>query len=257
MPNPALNRFRNASVTTPTAGEIQQMYNQPAYLRQTGPARYMTLDDVVVRLGAMLATILATGTVAWSLTNTRTASPLLFLGVFGGLALALYITFTMRANAVTSLLYAGLEGLALGSISRLYEAAYHGVVVQAVIGTVMVAVGVLVAYRVGAIRVTPKFWRITVAATFGILGLFVVNAIAYAFTPHGLGLNGNGGFAILITLVCILVAAMNLVIDFDFVEQSIRRGSDVKLAWYGSFAITVTLVWLYLEILRLLGASRR
>jgi uncharacterized YccA/Bax inhibitor family protein len=120
----------------------------------------------------------------------------------------------------------------------------------------MVAAGMLFVYKIGAIRVTPKFTRVVVGATIGVFGLMVVNLIAYLFHPGGLGLRAGGGLAILFSIVCIVIAAMNLVLDFDMIEQGIRRGADEKLAWYAAFGITVTLVWLYIEILRLLGYLR-
>ena len=144
----------------------------------------------------------------------------------------------------------------LGAVSRAFNDRYPGIVVQALAGTVMVAVGVLIVYKVGAIRVTPKFTRIVFAATLGVFGLMIVNLIAYLFTPNGLGLRSGGTLAIVFSLLCIGIAAMNLVIDFDMVEQGIRRGADEKFAWYASFGILVTLVWLYIEILRLLGYLR-
>jgi uncharacterized YccA/Bax inhibitor family protein len=153
-------------------------------------------------------------------------------------------------------LYSAFEGVLLGAISKIFEQAYSGIVVQAITGTVMVAVGMLFVYKIGAIRVTPKFTRIVVGATIGAFGLMLVNLIAYLFTPGGLGLRNGGALAIIFSLVCIVIAAMNLVLDFDMVEQGIRNGADQKFAWYASFGITVTLVWLYIEILRLLGYLR-
>jgi uncharacterized YccA/Bax inhibitor family protein len=162
----------------------------------------------------------------------------------------------MKANAATSLTYAVLEGVALGAISRIFNNAYPGIAVQAITGTVMVAAGMLFVYKIGAIRVTPKFTRVVVGATLGVLGLMIINALAYLFTPNGLGLRSGGALAIVFSLVCIVVASMNLVMDFDMVEKGIRNGVDQKFAWYASFGLTVTLVWLYLEILRLLSYLR-
>jgi uncharacterized YccA/Bax inhibitor family protein len=162
----------------------------------------------------------------------------------------------MRANAVTALAYAALQGVALGAISRAFEARWPGVVVQALTGTVLVAGGMLVAYRIGAIRVTPRFTKIVFASTLGVLGLMIVNLVAYLFHPGGLGLRDGGAVAILFSLLCIGIAAMNLAVDFEVIQQGIRNGADEKFAWYASFGLVVTLVWLYLEILRLLGYLR-
>jgi uncharacterized YccA/Bax inhibitor family protein len=250
--NPALNRFQKA-IQTPSVAQLDTMYAQPAYV---APRRYMTLDDVVMRTGLMLAVLFAAGTASWVLTPTDSPLPALLIGAFGGLALGLYMAFTMKANAVTALVYSAFEGIFLGAISHIFDNRYPGIVVQALTGTVMVAAGVLIAYRVGAIRVTPRFTRIVVAATIGVFGLMIVNLVAYLFSSDGLGLRSGGPLAVVFSLLCIGIAAMNLVIDFDVIEQGIKRGADEKFAWYASFSLIVTLVWLYLEILRLLGYLR-
>ena len=144
----------------------------------------------------------------------------------------------------------------LGTISKFFEQRYHGIVVQALTGTIMVALGMLFVYKIGAIRVTPRFTRIVVGATIGAFGLMVVNLVAYLFVDGGLGLRSGGAVAIGFSLLCIVLAAMNLVLDFDMVQQGIRNGADQKFAWYASFGITVTLVWLYIEILRMLSYLR-
>jgi uncharacterized YccA/Bax inhibitor family protein len=259
--NPVINKFGGMSGDnrggTPSPVDLQKMYSQPAYLGPTStPTKYMTLDDVVVRTGAMLGVLLITGAISWSLTSSTVSVPLLLIGLMGGLGFGLYMSFTMRANAVTALLYSAFEGLFLGAISRVFEERYHGIVIQAVAGTVMVAGGMLFVYKIGAIRVTPKFTRIAVGATIGVFGLMIVNLIAYLFTPGGLGLRDGGPWAIIFSLVCIGVASMNLVMDFDIIERGIRRGADEKFAWYASFGLMVTLVWLYIEILRLLSYLR-
>jgi uncharacterized YccA/Bax inhibitor family protein len=256
--NPVIRKFDKATqnAAAPSAAELQGMYDAPAYTGPRTGRRYMTLDSVVQRTGAMLLTILAVGAVSWQLVDTKAALPILLIGAMGGLAIGLYMSFTMKANAVTSLLYAGFEGAFLGAISRIFNDRWPGIVVQAVVGTLMVAAGMLFVYRIGAIRVTPKFTRVVVGATIGVFGLMVVNLIAYLFTPDGLGLRSGGALAIVFSLVCIVIAAMNLVLDFDMVERGIRNGADEKFAWYAAFGLTVTLVWLYIEILRLLSYLR-
>ena len=255
--NPVIKNFGKASGATPSAVDLQKIYDQPAYTGPRGARRYMTLDDVVQRTGLMLVVLLAGGVVSWSMTSTKVAAPLLIIGLMGGVGLGLFMAFTQRVNAATALIYAACEGLLLGAISRVFENAYSGIVIQAVTGTVMVAAGMLFVYKIGAIRVTPKFTRIVVGATIGVFGLMLVNLVAYLFTPDGLGLRSGGAIAVIFSLVCIVVASMNLVMDFDMIERGIRNGVDEKFAWYASFGLMVTLVWLYLEILRLLGNLRQ
>ena len=254
--NPVIKNFGKALGATPSAVDLQKIYDQPAYTGPRGARRYMTLDDVVQRTGLMLVVLLAGGVVSWSMTSTKVAAPLLIIGLMGGVGLGLFMAFTQRVNAATALIYAACEGLLLGAISRVFENAYSGIVIQAVAGTVMVAGGMLFVYKIGAIRVTPKFTRVVVGATIGVFGLMLVNLVAYLFTPDGLGLRSGGAIAVIFSLVCIVVASMNLVMDFDMIERGIRNGADQKFAWYASFGITVTLVWLYIEILRLLSYLR-
>jgi uncharacterized YccA/Bax inhibitor family protein len=258
--NPVINKFGQAATRgtapAPSPVDLQKMYDQPAYAGPRAPARYMTLDDVVQRTGAMLLVVLAAGAVSWELTSTRAALPLLLVGAMGGLALGLYMSFTMKANAATSLVYAAFEGAFLGAISRIFDNRFPGIVIQAVAGTAMVAGGMLFVYKIGAIRVTPKFTRIVVGATIGVFGLMVVNLIAYLFHPGGIGLRDGGVLAIGFSLLCIVIASMNLVMDFDMIERGIRQGVDQKFAWFASFGLMVTLIWLYLEILRMLSYFR-
>src|SRR5579875_915250 len=258
--NPVINRFGRMSggnQPTPSATELQTMYDQPAYTGPVAGERWMTLDDVVVRTAAMLGTVLLSGAIAWVALPDRLFAPVLIVALMAGLGLGLFMSFTARVNAPLALIYSVCEGVLLGSISRVFEQAYPGIVVQAVTGTVMVAAGMLIVYKIGAIRVTPKFTRVVVGATIGVFGLMTVNLIASLFTPGGLGLRSGGAFAIIFSLVCIVLAAFNLVLDFDMIERGIRQGAPQKLAWYAAFGLTVTLIWLYIEILRLLGYMRR
>ena len=287
MSNPVLTKLSEQPQSTrqrpaPSAGQLQGMYDQPSYYAPAPPgnqppwapkgyggggggdgqpARYMTLDDVIVRTAAMLGVVLVTGALTWSLGPTSTsAGGLVGLGLLGGLGLGLYMSFSMRANAVTSLLYAAFEGLLLGGVSRAFNDRYPGIVVQAVTGTLLVAVGMLVVYRTGAIRVTPRFTRVVIGATIGVVGLMLVNLVASIFVHGGLGLRdaqNHIGLAVGFSLLCIVLAAFNLVLDFNLIEQSIKRGTDERFAWYAAFGLMVTLIWLYFEILRLLGYARR
>jgi uncharacterized YccA/Bax inhibitor family protein len=258
--NPVIRKFGAATganaVQTPSALELQRIYDEPSYTGPRPGQQFMTLDDVVQRTGAMLLVILAAGAVAWAALPETSAMPVLLISLFAGAGLGVYMALTGRANATLCLLYSAFEGVLLGTISHIFEQRYPGIVVQALTGTVMVAFGMLFVYKVGAIRVTPKFTRIVVGATIGALGLMLVNLIAYLFVPGGLGLRTGGALAVIFSVICIVLAAMNLVLDFDMVERGIRNGADQKFAWYASFGITVTLVWLYIEILRLLGYMR-
>jgi uncharacterized YccA/Bax inhibitor family protein len=260
VPNPVIKNFGKASgggKPPPSAADLQGMFDKPAYVGPRPSDRYVTLDDVVQRTAAMLGTVLLAGAIAWVALPDRLTAPILIISLMGGLGLGLFMSFTARVNAASALAYSVFEGVLLGTVSRLFEERYHGIVIQAVAGTVMVAVGMLFVYKIGAIRVTPKLTRVVVGATIGVFGLMVVNLVAYLFTPNGLDLRSGGPMAIIFSLVCIVLAAFNLVLDFDMIEQGIRRGAPQKFAWLAAFGLTVTLIWLYIEILRLLGYSRR
>jgi uncharacterized YccA/Bax inhibitor family protein len=150
-----------------------------------------------------------------------------------------------------------VEGVFLGAISEAFNQQFgHGIVMQAVIGTFGVFAGMLVVYKTGAIRVTPKFTRWMVGALVGVLVLMLANIVASFFIPGGLGLRSGGGLAIVFSLVVIGVAAFSLLLDFDMADEAIRRGAPAKFAWYIAFGLLVTVVWLYLEILRLLSYFR-
>ncbi|HEX2903597.1 MAG TPA: Bax inhibitor-1/YccA family protein [Jatrophihabitans sp.] len=243
----------------PSTSQLNEWYAAPSYGQPPAaqaPSRYLTLDDVITRTVVLLATMLVAAGVAWFVVPNSAVTAVTLIGMLGAFGLGMFISITGRANAGTTITYAALEGLALGGISEWFNRQWPGIVVQAITGTIMVAGGVLVVYKTGAVRVTPKFTKIVFASTLGVVGLMLVNVIAGLFHPGGLGLRDpqtNFGIAVAFSLLCIVIAAANLIVDFDMIEQSVRRGTDERFGWYLSFGIMVTLVWLYLEILRLLS----
>jgi uncharacterized YccA/Bax inhibitor family protein len=264
--NPAFSRFGNAGSGQQYAGwgNAPQQYGAPTqhdpyaapspYAPST--TRYMTMDDVVTKTGVtFLVTVLAAAA-TWALPGTASWGLALPAALIG-FVLALVITFKQISNPAATLAYAALEGIFLGAISEAFETIYEGgIVLQAVIGTLGVFAGMLVVYKTGAIRVTPKFTRWMLGALVGVLVLVVANLIASFITPGGLGLRDGGPLAIVFSLVVIGVAAFSLLLDFDMADEAIRRGMPPKFAWYIAFGLLVTVVWLYLEILRLLSYFR-
>ncbi|HEV7208065.1 MAG TPA: Bax inhibitor-1/YccA family protein [Mycobacteriales bacterium] len=251
--NPALTRSP-AFVGAPgdrSVNPVEQAYFGPtATARDTGR---MTVEDVVIRTGLLLGVLVITGALTWVLKLEALALPAALIG----LGLGLFISFKQVTNPVAIVAYAALEGIFLGGVSALFEQRYPGVVVQAVVGTGAVTAVVLALYRSGRIRVTPQFQKIVIAATLGFLGLLLVNLIASVFVSGGLGLRSGGPLGIIISLFAIGLAAMNLVLDFDLVAKGAARGLPERYGWFAAFALLVTLVWLYVELLRLLGALRR
>jgi len=237
--------------------------------RQTGVSRPLTIDDVVTKTGITLAVLTAVSVVSYFLVaqNLALAAPFAMVGGLGGLALVLIATFGRKQdNPAIVLSYAALEGLFLGVLSFLLANLYvsgasaGALIGQAVLGTIGVFAGMLVVYKTGAIRVTPKFTRFIVAAMFGVLALMLGNLVLAMFGVgggEGLGLRSGGPIAIIFSLVCIGIAAFSFLIDFDAADRMIRAGVPEKAAWGIALGLTVTLVWLYIEILNLLSMLNR
>jgi len=249
-----------------TAQQVHQGYQTDPYVtQQAGVSRPMTIDDVVTKTGITLAVLSAVAVVSYFLVadNNALAMPFTLIGAFGGLALVLVATFGRKQdNPAIVLSYAALEGLFVGAISFLFtnvivSGANAGVMIsQAVLATFGVFFGMLVVYKTGAIRVTPKFTRMIVASLFGALALMIGNFVLAMFGVGGgagLGLRDGGPIAIIFSLFVIGLAAFIFLIDFDAADQLIRAGAPEKAAWGISLGLTVTLVWLYIEILRLLS----
>jgi uncharacterized YccA/Bax inhibitor family protein len=245
-------RYATFGQPTPDAAALQDMYNRPAYAPPT--PQYMTLDDVVVKLAACLGVLGVAAAVAW----VFDLGGLGILGALVGFVLALVISFRQSTNPALILSYCAAEGLFLGGISRIFNDRWPGIVIQAVVGTGAVFGGMLVVYKTGAIRVTPKFTRWLLGALIGVVALMLVNLVVSLFGDgDGLGLRSGGPLAIGFSVLCIGIAALTFLLDFDLVEKAIRQGTPEKFAWYAAFGMVVGLVWLYLEILRLLSYFRQ
>jgi uncharacterized YccA/Bax inhibitor family protein len=237
--------------------------------QEARPSRPLTIDDVVTKTGITLAVLTAAAVVSFFMvaSSPALAMPLMLVGAFGGLALVLVATFGRKQDSPPLVLsYAVLEGLFLGAISfaLTFQVSVGGgrsvnagaMIGEAVLGTLGVFFGMLVVYKTGAIRVTPKFTRMVVAALFGAVFLMLGNFVLALFGVGGgtgLGLRSGGTLAIIFSLVMIGIAAFSFLIDFDAADQMIRAGAPEKAAWGIALGLTVTLVWLYLEILRLLS----
>ncbi|MEC3951965.1 Bax inhibitor-1/YccA family protein [Nocardia sp. CDC153] len=238
-------------------GGYQQPYQQPA----VPTTRPMTIDDVVQKTGITLGVVSLAAVVSYALTaaNHGMAPLFLIVGLLGGLGLGLYLSFSGNYKPALVLAYAAFEGLLLGSFSFLFTnvaiggVGGSGLIAQAVLGTFGVFFGMLVVYKTGAIRVTPRLTRMVVGALIGVMVLMFGNLIAAFFTPGGFGLRDGGTLSIIFSLVVIGVAAFSFLLDFDAADQLIRAQAPERAAWGVAFGLTVTLVWLYLEILRLLS----
>ena len=250
------------------ADQYGQPYPQQPYqpYQQGQATRPMTIDDVVTKTGITLGVVAVMAVVSYVLTsmNSSLATPLVAIGGLVGFALVLVATFGRKQdNPAIVLSYAAFEGLFLGAVSYMFTNVRFGgvggagLIAQAVLGTFGVFFGMLVVYKTGAIRVTPRFTRMMVAAMIGVLVLIVGNVVASFFHAGGLGLRDGGPMSIVFSLIVIAVAAFSFLIDFDAADQLIRAGAPERAAWRVALGLTITLVWLYLEILRLLSYLQR
>jgi uncharacterized YccA/Bax inhibitor family protein len=222
----------------------------------------MTLQGSVIKTAVLLVILLAAAAYTWSQTTagaTSTAYGLLALGGIGGFLVAMLTIFRPQFSPITAPIYAGLEGLVLGAISAVFETSYPGIVIQAFGLTIGVLAIMLVLYGTGLVRATEKF-KIGIIAATGAIGLvYLVDIVASFFGRHLPYIHENGAVGIGFSLIVVVIAALNLVLDFDFIEQGVKQQASKYMEWYGGFSLLVTLVWMYLEILRLLAKlqSRR
>lgn len=220
----------------------------------------MTLSGTVNKTGVLLVCAAVTAAWIWyQFLQSRSlvdVSPYLLLGVFGGFIMALVTTLKKEWAPVTAPVYALLEGLAMGGVSALLEFRYPGIAIQAVGLTFGTLLAMLLVYSSGMIKVTDKFRIGIAAATGGIMLFYLLQMVLGFFHVRFLAVNGSGGIGIAFSLFVVAIAALNLVLDFDFIERGVEYGAPKYMEWYGAFGIMVTLVWLYFEILRLLSKTR-
>jgi uncharacterized YccA/Bax inhibitor family protein len=223
-------------------------------VRALGREDVMTVEGTVNKTAISLVILLITATWTWNmgLSDPRVGG-LIMVGVIGGLVTALVTVFKKTWAPYTTPAYAALEGLALGGISAAFESRYPGIASQAVFLTFGTLGALLLAYRSGYIRATENFKLGVFAATGGI-GLVYLVGFVMSFFGAGIPLIHESGLVgIGFSLIVVMVAALNLVLDFDFIEQGAERGAPKYMEWYGAFGLLVTLIWLYLEMLRLLS----
>lgn len=221
--------------------------------RQFGAAT-MTIEGSVNRTGFALVILIACAALQWNQAlGEGLFYPLMLVGLVGGFVTALVTVFKKEWAPVTTPLYAALEGLMLGGLSLQFEARYPGIVINAVGLTLGTLAALLLAYKSGLIRASENFKLGIVAATGGIAILYLVSMVLGFFGKSIPFIHGSGPIGIGFSLVVVVIAALNLVLDFDFIENGAAAGAPKYMEWYAAFGLLVTLVWLYLEMLRLLS----
>lgn len=234
----------------------------------TSASEVMTVNGTVNKTALMLLLVIASAVFTWNKFFDAVASnpqaglsavmPWVVVGGIGGFITVLVTVFRPQSSGISAPVYAVFEGLLLGGISAIFESMYSGIVMRAVALTLAVFAAMLFFYRSGIIKVTQKFMMGVFAATMGIALVYLVSFIAGFFGANLGFLYGNSNFSIGFSLLVVGIAALNLVLDFSFIERAADSGAPKYMEWYGAFGLMVTLIWLYLEILRLLSklASR-
>ena len=234
---------------------------ESAFTGQIATGEAMTIQGTVNKTGVLLLLVVVSSAWTWGLSHSPTpaaAFPWMIGGALIGFVTALVTVFAKTWSPITAPLYALCEGLFLGGVSAIFEKSYPGIAVQAIALTFAVMFTLLLAYKMGIIRATRGFKLGIIAATGGIALVYVANffmqlfglsgfSFLYSSTPLGIG----------ISVIVVIIAALNLILDFDFIETASRMGVPKYMEWYGAFGLMVTLIWLYLEILRLLAKIRR
>lgn len=245
MANPVFNdkAFQRADQRVQVSGEV------------------MSVEGTINKTAFLLLLVAAGATWVWTRyfqsLDPAVIMPYLIVGLIGGLGAALVTIFLPAWARISAPVYAAAQGLALGAISAFYEQQLHGIVFQAIGLTFGVLAVMLLAYRSGLIKVTDRFRMIVVAATGAIALLYIVSIVLSFFSITIPFIHQGGTFGIIFSLVVVGIAAANLALDFDLIQRGVEHGAPKAMEWYAAFGVMVTLIWLYLEILRLLSKMRR
>jgi uncharacterized YccA/Bax inhibitor family protein len=260
--NPVFNRseefkrggYATFDTRTPSATDLEGMYSAPAATPvQTGR---MTIDDVVIRTASLFAVLLATAGATFFVWQPRSLLVVIGAGLVG-FVLAMVVQFSKKIRPPLMMAYAAVEGVFVGGISYWYGLAYgNDLIPQAVLGTLAAFATMLALYKTGVVRNSPRFQKTLIIAAVGYMVFGLVNLLLAAFTGWTSVYAQGGLLPIVVSGFGVVLAAFFLILDFDFVEQGIRNGVPQQFAWLAAFGLVVTLVWLYLEILRLLAILR-
>ncbi|MFV2000375.1 MAG: Bax inhibitor-1/YccA family protein [Acidimicrobiia bacterium] len=257
MANPTLTKeFGKLPPTNAAADAALSSANVPYDVRTDDP---MTIGGVSAKTAFLLVLVVGAGSWGWGLVDPETGGSSLpgwwFLVAIGALVLAIVTAFKPKIAIVTGPLYAVTQGVLLGVISHFYDIRFEGIVVQAILATAAVFLGMLILFVTGAIKVTDRFRGIVIGATFGIFILYI-GSFVMSFFGWSSPVYSSGAFGIGISLFIVAIAALNLMLDFDMIVRGVNAGAPKYLEWYGAFGLMVTIIWLYIEILRLLGKTR-
>ncbi|HML50143.1 MAG TPA: Bax inhibitor-1/YccA family protein [Propionicimonas sp.] len=216
----------------------------------------MTIEDVLTKTAVTMGTLAAVAVLTFMFMPAQFLLPALVIGALGSFVPVLFVSFRRKVNPAFVLAYAAIEGVFIGAVSKMYESAWDGIVPAALMATVVAALATLGAYKLFRIRVTSRFRKVVFIGTIAYAGLLLVNFVMSMFGVNFLFGHGNLALLLGISAIGIGLAVFNLILDFDYVEQGIAAGADASESWRAAFGLTVTLVWLYVEMLRLLSYLR-
>jgi uncharacterized YccA/Bax inhibitor family protein len=253
--NPVLTRLTPETAGPPAGASPYGSETYPGVATAPAVADRMTIDDVVVRTAGLLAVLGISGALAWVIVPDSLLLPIWIGAAMVGLVLGLVIAFKQVANPAVIVPYAIVEGVFVGIVSKFFESRFEGIVVQAALGTFGLFFIMALLYKARVIRATPRFVKMVLSAVVGVFALMLMNLVLGLFGVN-MGLRDGGGLAIVFSLVVIVVASLTFVLDFAQIEEGVRQGMPKKYAWLSAFGILVGLIWLYLEILRLLSYLR-
>jgi uncharacterized YccA/Bax inhibitor family protein len=232
------------------ASDLDAMYSSPS--ATTADTKRLTYDDVIIKTGGLLALLVVVAAATWTLVPLEMLFTVMIVGAIGGLVLGLVNSFKRNPSPALIVAYTVFEGAFVGGISKVMETMAPGVVVQAVLGTIATFAAALFLFRSGRVRVTPKFTRWLLIAVTGYAVFSLVNFGLVMFgVLDGWGMR-SGWLGVVVGIVAVGLAAMMLILDFDSIKRGVEGGAPAKLAWSAAFGLLVTLVWLYIELLRLL-----
>jgi uncharacterized YccA/Bax inhibitor family protein len=248
-------------------GYGQQGYGQPGYgqppqspspedlARQYRTPSTLTYDDVIMHTLGLFAIVAVTGAVGWVIAPN---SPGVAIAAgLGALALSFAISFGRVIRPALVVVFAAIEGVFVGAISRFYETAYNGIVLQALLGSALIFVIMLGLYRSRRLRATPRMARIVFGSLLGVVALGLIDLVLRAFTGSHLPvINSASPLGILFSVAVLVIASLMFILDFDYIESAVRAGAPREEAWRASFGLLVGFVWVYLELLRLLSKLR-
>jgi uncharacterized YccA/Bax inhibitor family protein len=278
--NPVLSRRDAFTPAAPAGGQAYGPYGQspfnnqatfdqqygagPGPVVQTPAEGRMTFDDVITKTAVTMAVLVAAAVVSWwaissGVIPVGAMMPALLVSAVVGFITAFVVTFRHRVSPPLVLVYAAIQGIFIGMLSRLFEFLYDGIVAQAVIGTFVAAGVTLAVYKIFNIRVTSTFRKVVMIGTAAFAITMLINLV-FAIFGVNLGLRGVGtfsGLSVLFSAIGVTLAVLNLVLDFDYIERGVQMGAPASQSWLGAFGLTVTMVWLYVEILRILSYFRR